>query len=68
MPCVLQNVTDGLGDSLLGMLDGLAENVDNFTSCIQTQLLSGMIVIYSKEWPSFGETNQTFLPILCANK
>ena len=42
MPCVLQNVTDGLGDSLLGMLDGLAENVDNFTSCIQTQLLSGI--------------------------
>ena len=42
MPCVLQNVTDGLGDSLFGMLDGLAENVDNFASCIQTQLLSGI--------------------------
>ena len=42
MPCVLQNVTDGLTESLFDMIDGLAENVDNFTSCIQTQLLGGI--------------------------
>ena len=42
LPCVLQNVTDGLGDSLFSMLDQFAENVDNITDCIQTQFLAGI--------------------------
>ena len=42
LPCVLQNVTDGLGDSLFDMLDQFAENVDNITDCIQTQFLAGI--------------------------
>jgi len=42
LPCVLQNVTDGLGDSISGLLDQFLDNVDNVTDCIQTQLLAGV--------------------------
>ena len=43
VPCLLQNVLGGLGDSIGGIIDQLVSNVVNFTNCILDQAIGGIL-------------------------
>ena len=43
IPCVANNVINGLGDMIKGVLQSVAENVNNFVSCIGDQVIGSIM-------------------------
>ena len=43
IPCIANNVINGLGDMIKGVLQSVADNVTNFVSCIGDQVIGSLM-------------------------
>ena len=55
LPCIANKVVGGIGDTIKGILQSVADNVTNFVSCIGDQVIGGIMNTIINQVSSFLE-------------
>ena len=55
IPCIANKVLNGIGDTIKGILQNVADNVKNFVSCIGDQVIGGIMNVITNQVSKFLE-------------